>query len=148
LWAPFSFEEALLGIWQRLRAWLRPGADLFNLEVEPAYAIKASVRNPYFQSLERAARDAGCLGAFIVDDQGRLRQGSRERLATRRAQLFLDVYPNPAAIEARTVADPKEPRAPRRVPRATLVLDDDSELFLWFDGGSPRVAGPGLERTP
>jgi len=135
-----------LGIWQRLSAWLRGRKERFNLEIEPAYAIKMSARNPYFQGLERTAREAGCLGAFVVDDQGWLRQGSRSPLPTRRAQLFLDVYPNPAALEARTIGDYDYPRAPRRVPRATLVLDDGSELFLWFERRGPRVVGPAVEQ--
>ena len=135
-----------LSILQRLRGWLRPAKKLFNLQIEPAYAIKASVGNPYFQTLERTAREIGYLGVFVVDAEGRLRPGSRDSLATRRARLTLDVYPNPAAIEGRSVANYDDPQAPRRVPKATLVLDDESELLLWSADGGPRVAGSALEQ--
>jgi len=117
---------------------------LFNLEVQAAYAVKASVGNPYFQALERAAREGGYLGAFVVDESGRLRPGRRDALETKHARLVLDVYPNPAAIEGRTVPDYDSPSAPRRAPRATLVLEEDEELFLWSSSDGLRVAGPPL----
>ena len=66
-------------------------------------------------------------------------------LTTKHARLFLDVYPNPAAIEGRTVVDYEDSTAPRRSPRATLELDDGAELFLWPDSDGLRVAGPALE---
>ncbi len=127
-----------------LTLFRRRPAQLFNLVVEPAYAIKASRENPYFKALERQARDTGFLGSFVVDAEGAIRPGRNEALPTRHARLSLDVYPNPAAIEGRTVASYDEPASVRRVPRATLTLDDDSELFLWFDGKQARVAGPAL----
>jgi len=137
-----------VGVWQWVRRLCRRSpADLFNLVVEPAYAIKASSRNPYFQGIERLARDAGLLGEFVVEAGGTLRQGRAEGLPTRSARLMLDVYPNPAAVEGRSVADYAEGDGPRRVPRATLVLDDESELFLWFEGKRARVAGPALAAT-
>ena len=134
-----------MGVWGRIVASLRrkpPG--LFNLAVEPAYAIKASRDNPYFRGLERLAREGGFLGEFVVEADGALRPGSQEGLPSRQARLMLDVYPNPAAVEGRAVANYEEPAAPRRVPRATLVLDDDSELLLWFEGRRARVAGAAL----
>jgi hypothetical protein len=139
-----------LGFFERLRARFRRKADLFNLQIEPAYAIKASARSPYFQALERAARSAGYLGTFIVDETGSLRPGCNEALQTRRARLVLDVYPNPAAIEGRTVADYDNPASPRRTPRATLLLDDDSELSLWLRAAALRIDGPamGLDERP
>lgn len=137
-----------VGVWQWVRRLCRRSpADLFNLVVEPAYAIKASARNPYFQGLERLARDAGLLGSFVVEGEGTLRAGSREGLPTRHARLMLDVYPNPAAVEGRAVSNYGEPHAPRRVPRATLVLDDDSELLLWFEGTRARVAGEAIHNA-
>ncbi len=135
-----------MGLWGRILASFRrrpPG--LFNLVIEPAYAIKASPRNPYFQGIERVARDAGFLGSFVVEADGTLRPGTDESLPTRQARLTLDVYPNPAAVEGRSVADYANAEAPRRVPRATLVLDDGSELFLWFEGKRTRVAGAALQ---
>lgn len=118
-----------MGLWQRLlRAWRR--RDRFNLHIEPGYTVKASRHKPYFQALERRAREHGYLGDFVVDDQGRLRPGSRKGLETKHATLSLDVYPNPAAIEGRTVADYDHPDGPRRAARAMIVLDDDSELFV------------------
>ena len=58
---------------------------------------------------------------------------------------MLDVYPNPAAVEGRSVADYADGAAPRRIPRASLVLDDESELFLWFEGKRARVGGGALD---
>ncbi len=134
-----------MSAWQRFaRLFRRTPTELFNLVVEPAYAIKASRGNPYFKALERLARDAGFLGAFVVDAEGGIRPGRNEALPTRQARLSLDVYPNPAAIEGRSVSDYEDPGPSRRVPRATLALDDDSELFLWFDGKQARVAGAAL----
>ena len=137
-----------LSIWQRLRDRLRPRRDRFNLTVEPHYEIKASVRNPYFQRLERKAREVGCLGEFVVDEQGRLRPGTRQTLLTKKALLTLDVYPNPAAIEGRTIADyatpqgdPAQPSARRR-PRLALVLEDDSQLFLRLTPDGVRLDEP------
>ena len=135
-----------MGIWQRLLTSFRRRADLFNLEVEPAYAIKASVRNPYFQALERSAREAGFLGSFIVDEAGNLRPGAHPSLQTRHASLTLDIYPNPAAVEGRSIGSYESPDTPRRVPRATLILDDDTELFLSAADGHVRVAGPAIPR--
>jgi len=135
-----------LGLWHRFLSWVRPKPPkLFNLVIEPAYALKASPRNPYFQGIERLARDTGALGAFVVQADGVVRLGRDEALPTRHARLMLDVYPNPAAIEGRSVADYANAEAPRRIPRATLVLDDESELFLWFEGRRARVAGAALE---
>jgi hypothetical protein len=142
------FRGSPLGIWQRVRGRFSKQKDLFNLQIDPAYAIKASRTNPYFQALERAAREAGYLGIFIVDAGGCLRPGSHQGLTTRHAALTLDIYPNAAALEGRTVANYDTPGAPRRVPKATLALDDDSELLLWMEGGSTRVGGPGIEPTP
>ena len=134
-----------MGLWGRvLASFRRRPSDLFNLVIEPAYAIKASPRNPYFQGIERLARDAGFLGTFVVGAGGTLRQGRDEALAARHARLMLDVYPNPAAVEGRSVADYADAAGPRRIPRATLVLDDDTELFLWFEGKRPRVGGAAL----
>ena len=130
-----------MSILQRLRAFLARQPHLFNLQIEPRYVIRASGRNPYFQALERRAREAGYLGSFVVDAEGRLRLGVGEGLETLRATLALDVYPNPAVIEGRTVVDYDAADAGRRAPRATLVLDDDTELFLWPDGHGLRVAG-------
>ena len=135
------------GILERLRSLLGRPPDLFNLHVEPTYAIKASRSNPYFQALEAKAREAGFLGDFVVDAEGRLRPGSAEGIAARKATLALDVYPNPAAIEGRTVASYDDPDAPRRGPRATLVLDDGSEVFLQRDGTVLRAAGDALDEA-
>ncbi len=134
----------MLGIVARLRALLGRERGLFNLAIEPTWAIRASRTVPYFQALEQRARDAGFLGAFIVGPDGCLRPGSDPSLETRHATLALDVYPTPAAIEARSITDYDEPDAPRRQPRATLVLDDDRELLLWRDGDRLRVAGEPL----
>ncbi len=138
-----------MSIWQRLRDRLRPRRDRFNLHVEPHYEIKASARNPYFQALEQKARDAGYLGQFIVDEQGRLRPGSSDKLETKKAILSLDAYPNPAAIEGRAVADYATPEgnlarvsSARRQPRVTLVLEDDSELFLRSTPDGLRLEEP------
>jgi len=137
-----------MGIW----GWLRrrfPTSEppLFNLVIQPAYVIKASPANPYFKALEQQARDTGFLGTFVVHSDGRLRPGTNNRLPTLNARLQLDVYPNPAAIEGRAVPDYADHRSPRRVPRATLLLDDDSELFLWFEGTTPRVAGRAVDQA-
>ena len=134
-------------IWQRLLARFRRKPDLFNLQIEPAYSIKASARNPYFQALERSARLAGYLGNFIVDIDGKLRPGTGEALESRRARLILDVYPNPAAIEGRTVVNYESPDGPRRMPPATLVLDNDEELHLRPAADGLRVEGPGLPQV-
>ena len=134
--------EPPLGILQRLRQLVRRRRDLFNIEIEPAYAIKASAENPYFQALEHAARQAGYLGHFVVDDQKRLRPGTNPALETRHARLTLDAYPNPAGIEGRTVADYDDPAAPRRTPRVTIVLDDAAELFLRARRGGIHVEEP------
>ncbi len=135
-----------MSLWRRLEeVFRRRPPDLFNLVIEPAYAIKASPGNPYFQGIERLARDAGLLGEFVVEAEGTLRQGRGEGLPTLHARLMLDVYPNPAAVEGRSVADYAEGDGPRRVPRARLVLDDESDLFLWFEGKRARVAGPALD---
>ncbi len=135
-----------MGVWQRLLAVVRRKPPvLFNLVIEPAYAIKASPRNPYFQGIERLARDAGFLGNFVVEADGTLRPGTAAALPTRHARLMLDVYPNPAAVEGRSVANYANAEGRRRVPRATLVLDDESELFLWFEGTRTRVAGAALQ---
>ena len=72
-----------MSVWQSLRRRLRRRPDLFNLTIEPAYAIKASARNPYFQALERVARETGFLGSFVCDADGALRQGTSEALPTR-----------------------------------------------------------------
>lgn len=133
-----------MGLWQRILRRFRRVPDLFNLVVEPAYAIKASPSNPYFQAIERLARDSGFLGLFIVGAEGVLRPGQDPALPTRRACLMLDVYPNPAAVEGRSVADYARGQNPRRVPRASLVLEDESELFLWFEGKQARVSGAAL----
>jgi len=133
-----------LGIFQRLLARFRRKPDLFNLQIEPAYSVKASGRNPYFQALERVARQAGYLGNFIVDADGKLRPGTGEALETRHARLILDVYPNPAAIESRTVVNYDSPDGPRRIPPATLALDNDEELYLRPVSGGLRVEGPCL----
>ncbi len=145
-----------MGLIRRILDRLRPHRDRFNLRIEPHYAIKASRGDPYFQKLERQAREGGYVGEFIVDDSGRLRPGRRERLETRHGLLTLDAYPNPAAIERRTVGDYDDPyqalptsvrrpsaglvpasapraesaKASRRHPRATVVLKDDTEVFL------------------
>lgn len=134
-----------MGIWQRIRRHLSGVRPLFNLQIEPAYAIKASVSNPYFQSLQRVAQEAGYLGAFVVFSDGSLETGARAALETRHAQLTLDTYPNPAAIEGRTVSNYADARADRRVPRATVVLDDDSELFVCVADGALRASGPAVE---
>ena len=133
-----------MSLWERLRRRLRRRPDLFNLVIETAYAIKASVRNPYFQALERLARDAGFLGAFLSDADGVLRPGTSKALPTRLARLLLDVYPNPAAIEGRSVSDYAAGDSTRRVAKVTLDLDDGSELLLWFENGRGHVAGPAL----
>jgi hypothetical protein len=136
-----------LGIWRRLLARFRQAPELFNLQIEPGYAIKASARSPYFQAIERAAREGGYLGAFVADQDGRLRPGTQEALPTLHATLALDVYPNPAAIEGRTVVDYDDPHAPRRAPRAIVALDDGSELFLWHASDGLRIAGAALEQA-
>jgi len=138
----------LAGILRWLRGLFRREADLFHLEIEATYAIRASRRNPYFQALERQARDAGFLGGFVVGQDGRLRPGPpREGLDRLHATLALDVYPNPAAVESRSVVDYDAADLPRRQPRARVVLDDDSELFLWLDGKTLRVSGEALTRA-
>jgi len=132
-----------MGIWQWLRERMsRRAPGRFNLVIEPGYAIKASRQNAYFKGLERLARESGFLGEFVVDAEGWLRPGSQEGLPTRHARLVLDVYPNPAAIEGRGVGDYDRPTARRRVPSATLELDD-GELFLSFHDGRPRVSEKG-----
>jgi len=136
---PSIHSSIFLRIWRRLRERFRRRKDLFNLQVEPAYAIKASARVPYFVALERVARQAGFLGTFIVDEEGRLRPGRNEALATRQARLTLDVYPNPAAIEGRTVADYDDHSAPRRTPRVGLVLENEEELYLRSDREGLRL---------
>ena len=134
-----------MGLWGRILAsFRRKPPDRFNLVIEPAYAIKASVRNPYFQALERVARDAGFLGTFVSDADGALRQGTNNAVPTRLARLLLDVYPNPAAIEGRSVSDYAARDSTRRVAKVTLDLDDGSELLLWFENGRAHVAGPAL----
>jgi len=122
--------------------------ELFNLIIEPGYAIKASAANPYFRGIERLAREVGFLGSFVADCNGLLRAGSNDLLPTRRATLHLDVYPNPAAIEGRSTRDYESPVNERRVPRATLVLDDDTELLLWVEGERVRVAGGAIQAPP
>jgi len=134
-----------VGFLARLKALFRRTQPLFNLEIAPAYAIKASRQNPYFQALERAADQSGVFGDFVVHEDGLLRRGRDERLPTRRAELYLDAYPNPAALEGRTVANYDRPGAPRRQPRLTLELDDETELFLNFEPEGMRVNGPALE---
>lgn len=133
------------GILARLLGLLGREPDLFALHIEPSYAIKVSLRNPYFQALEAKARAAGFLGSFLVDGEGRLRPGSNGALPALAATLALDVYPNPAVIEQRSVTDFEDGDAPRRSPRATLVLADATELFLWRDGDTLRVAGPAFD---
>ena len=96
---------------------------------------------------EEKAREAGFLGEFVVDREGWLRPGASASLETKHATLALDVYPNPAVIEGRTVADYEVPDGPRRQPRATLVLDDETELFLWREGGRLRVPGPAVDEA-
>ncbi|MFW6107449.1 MAG: hypothetical protein ACOC8A_02040 [bacterium] len=130
-----------MGIWQWARRHFRRRADRYNLRVEPHFAIKASARKPYFRELEAAARRAGVLGSFVVDEEGRLRPGTRSGLPTLRARLSLDVYPNPAALEGRTVFDFDHPDRPRRPPRLSLRLEDETELFLSRTEGELRVAG-------
>ena len=151
-----------MSLWERLRRRLRRRPDLFNLVIEPAYAIKASPRNPYFQALERLARDAGFLGACVSDADGALRPGTNNAIPTRHARLLLDVYPNPAAIEGRSVSDYAAHRqaqgvvslsnhagdSTRRVAKVTLDLDDGSELLLWFENGRAHVAGLALGGVP
>ena len=137
----------MLGILARLRGLFGREPAVLNLHVEPAYAIKASGTNPYFEVLEEKAREAGFLGEFVVDREGWLRPGASASLETKHATLALDVYPNPAVIEGRTVADYEVPDGPRRQPRATLVLDDESELFLWREGGRLRVTGDAVSRA-
>jgi hypothetical protein len=129
----------------RLRTALRRTPDIANLVVEPAYVIRASARNPYFQSLEQRAREAGWLGSFVVDAEGRLRTGERSGLPTLRGRLSLDVFPNPAAIEGRTVSDYDAPEGPRRRARATVVLDDDRELYIQPWEGTLRAEGAALD---
>ena len=133
------------GILSRLRGLLGREPGLFALHIEPSYAIKASPRNPYFQALEAKARASGFLGSFLVDVEGRLRPGSNDALPALSATLALDVYPNPAVIEGRSVTDFEDGDAPRRSPRATLLLVDATELFLWRDGDRLRVAGAALD---
>jgi len=137
-----------MSVWQRVRERLRRQKDRYNLHVAVRFAIRASSGNPYFQALEQAARRAGCVGDFVVDAQGRLRPGTRHGLATKRATLHLDTYPNPAAIEGRTIADyptpdgePEQPSARRR-PRVVIALDDDSELFLRLGPDGAQVEDP------
>ena len=125
-----------MSLLSRLRVALRRTPDIANLEVEPAYVIRASARNPYFQSLEQRAREAGWLGSFIVDAEGRLRPGQRSGLPALRGRLNLDVYPNPAAIEGRTLSDYDTADGRRRPARATVVLDDDRELYVQRDEGA------------
>ena len=133
-----------MGVLDRLKALFRRGRPLFNLRISPAYGIKASRQNPYFQALERSAAALGLFGDFVVEEDGLLRKGRDERLPTRTAELYLDAYPNPAALEGRTVANYDEPTAPRRHPRLTLEMDDDTELFVVFEGQKMRVSGPAL----
>lgn len=136
-------------IWQWIgERFRRKPRDLFNLIIEPGYAIKTSPANPYFRGIERLARQAGFLGSFVVRCDGVLRAGSNELLPTRRAILHLDVYPNPAAIEGRSISDYESPGSARRTPRATLVLDDDTELFLWLEGQHAWVAGSAVQPAP
>jgi len=138
-----------LRIWEWIGRFFRDRPrDLFNLIIEPGYAIKASAANPYFRGLERLAREAGVLGSFVADCKGLLRAGSNTLLPTRRATLHLDVYPNPAAIEGRSTRDYGSSGSARRVPRATLVLEDDTELFLWTEGPRVRVAGSAVQPSP
>ncbi len=137
-----------MGLWHLLLSRLRRKPDLFNLQIEPAYFVKASARNPYFQALERTARQAGYLGSFIVDGDGRLRPGTGKALEVRHARLILDVYPNPAAIESRSVVNYDSPDGPRRMPPATLVLDNDEELYVRPVSGGLRVEGPALAQAP
>ena len=131
-----------MGLLTRLADRFRRNPPRYNLHIRPAFAIKASAHNPYFQNLERAARAAGCLGEFIVFADGRLRPGTHPALETRTATLALDVYPNPAALEGRTVADYASPAGPRRTPRITLVLADDTELYLRRTPKGPVVEEP------
>ena len=133
------------GLGERLRRLFSGRGDRLNLRVEPAYAIKASRTNPYFQALERRAREEGFLGEFVVDEEGWLRPGKREGLETVEATLALDVYPNPAAVERRTIADYEDPGQRRRPPRATLVLADGSEIFLRRDGDRLQAIGSALD---
>ena len=49
----------MLGIVARLRALLGRERGLFNLAIEPTWAIRASRTVPYFQALEQRARDEG-----------------------------------------------------------------------------------------
>jgi len=130
---------------ERLRRLFGGRGDRLNLRVEAAYAIKASRDNPYFQALEQRAREEGFLGEFVVDEEGWLRPGRREGLETVEATLALDVYPNPAAVERRTIADYEDTGQRRRPPRATLVLADGSEIFLRRDGDRLQASGPALD---
>jgi hypothetical protein len=157
-----------VGLIRRVIDRLRPRRDRFNLRIEPHYAIKASRGDPYFQKLEDQAREGGYLGAFVVDETGRLRPGRKERLETRSGLLTLDAYPNPAAIEGRTVGDYDDPyqalptsvrrpsaglvpasapraesaQARRRQPRATVLLEDDTEVFLRRTAGGLVLEEP------
>ena len=133
-----------MGVLDRLKALFRRGRPLFNLRISPAYGIKASRQNPYFQALERSAAALGLFGDFVVEEDGLLRKGHDERLPTRSAELYLDAYPNPAALEGRTVANYDDPTAPRRRPRLALEMDDETELFVVFEGQRLRVSGPAL----
>jgi len=138
-----------VGFLRRLARYLRPPRDRYNLHIQPHYEIKASARNPYFQALEAKARATGYLGEFVVEEEdGTLRPGTNEAVETRHALLSLDAYPNPAAIEGRTVADYATPEGDavqpggRRTPRLTVVLDDESELFIRRTGDVLRVEEP------
>jgi len=135
----------MLGVLSRVRRLFGRRSVRVNLRVEPTYAVKASRTNPYFEALERRAREEGFLGEFVVDEEGWLRPGKREGLETVEATLALDVYPNPAAVERRTIADYEDPVQRRRPPRATLVLADGSEIFLRRDGDRLQAIGSALD---
>lgn len=136
-----------MGILGRLRGLLGREPELFNLRIQPAYAIKASRNNPYFQALEHQAREAGFFGDFVVEHDGALRAGESPTLETRGATLTLDVYPAPAVIEGRRITDYEAADGPRRQPRAALALDGGGELLLWRDGDRLRVAGEAIGRA-
>ena len=136
-----------MSILRRVKSLFARQPHLFNLQIQHRYVITASARNPYFQALEARAREEGFLGKFVVDAEGRLCPGTQQRLETLRGTLALDVYPSPAVIEGRTVTNYAASDSGRRVPRATLVLEDDTELFLWRDGEGLRVTGDAVARA-